>query len=107
MKRINVLGPATEAMLAWSSGRQSFRVPRGAYVALVLVIMLGTLVALAASPAHATTVTGKFQYKDTQYIWDNTKNEWTQMETETVRPIVNAKVEIWRFRPRGIFGIWT
>jgi hypothetical protein len=97
MKRINVLSEATEAMLAWSPGRQSFGVTRGAYIALVLVVMLGALAALTASPAHATTVKGTFQYKD--------KNPATG--TETIRPIAEAKVEIWRFRPRGFFGIWS
>jgi hypothetical protein len=97
MKRIDVLGEATEAVLAWSLGGQYFRVPRGAYVALVLVIMLGALTVLAASPAHATTVKGTFQYKD--------KNLVTGMETD--RPITNAQVEIWRFRSRCFLCPWT
>jgi hypothetical protein len=101
MKRIKVLGEATEATLEWSPGRQSFRVPKGAYVALVLVIMLGALAALAASPAHATTVTGKFQYRD------ENPAATTEADRYTVRPITDAKVEIWRFRPRGFFGIWS
>jgi hypothetical protein len=105
MKRINVLGEATEAAFAWSLGRRSIRLPRGAYVALVLVVMLGTLGALTASPAHATTVKGKFQYEDIQYTWDDTKKEWTQ--TVTDRPIARAKVEIWRFRSRCFLCPWT
>jgi hypothetical protein len=97
MKRINFLGEATEAVLAWFPSRQSFRIPRGAYVALVLVVMLGALAALAAAPAHATTVKGTFQYKD--------KNPVTEVETD--RPIVGAKVEIWRFRSRCFLCPWT
>jgi hypothetical protein len=98
------LSEATEATLAWSPDRQSFRVTRGAYVALVLIIMFGVLAALAAPPAHATTVKGTFKYTDRQYSWDNTSKQWK--ETRTDRPIVGAKVEIWRFRPRFL-GIWT
>jgi hypothetical protein len=97
MKRINAIGAATEAVLPWFSGRQSFWVTRCAHVALVLVVMLSAFVALAASPAHATTVKGTFKYKD--------KNPMTQ--TEVDRPIANAKVEIWRFRSRCFLCPWT
>jgi len=84
--------------MVWSPGHRFYRVPRRAwYAALVLVVMLGALAALAASPAHATTVKGTFHYKDTN----------PTAGTEIDRPIVNAKVEIWRFRPRGFFGIWS
>ena len=40
MKRYRHFGVATGAVLMWSPGHQSSRIPRGAYVALVLVVML-------------------------------------------------------------------
>ena len=68
---------------------------RRACIALLLVV-LGGAALLAASPSHATTVTGTFQYRDTNPV----------NGTTTDRPIVDAKVEIWRFRNRGIFWTW-
>src|SRR5215211_2070368 len=85
-------------LMMWSSGCRFYRVPRRVwYAVLVLVVMLGALAALAASPAHATTVKGTFHYKDTNPDTDEV----------TDRPIINAKVEIWRFRSRCFLCPWT
>jgi hypothetical protein len=82
--------------MMWSLGHRFFQFARCAcYLALVLVV-LGAVAALTASPAQATTVKGTFHYKDT--------NPATGAQTD--RPIVDAKVEIWRFRPRGVFWSW-
>ena len=71
-------------------------VPRRTFFVFVLVV-LGVVALLAASPAHATTVKGTFKYKDTNPV----------NQTETDRPIANAKVEIWRFRSRCFLCPWT
>ena len=97
MNRIDTSVAATGAVLMKPPGRWFPRVARGAYVVLVLIVILGALAVLAASPAHATTVKGTFQYKD--------KDAATQ--TETNRPIANAKVEIWRWRSRCFLCIGT
>ena len=64
MNRIDTSVAATGAVLMKPPGRWFPRVARGAYVVLVLIVILGALAALAASPAHATTVKGTFKYKD-------------------------------------------
>jgi VCBS repeat-containing protein len=69
------------------------RVMMGVFV----LVVLGVVAALAASPAHATEVKGTFHYEDT--------NPGTGEVTD--RPIANAKVEIWRFRSRCFLCLWT
>lgn len=63
----------------------------------IVLVVLCALAALGASPAQATEVTGTFKYKDT--------NPTTGEQTD--RPITGAKVEIWRFRSRCLFCLWT
>src|SRR5688572_3610506 len=48
----------------WYPNRRFFRVPKCTYIVLVLVV-LGAVTALAAAPAHATSVKGTFHYEDT------------------------------------------
>src|SRR5256885_10772678 len=47
--------------------------------------------------AHAETITGRFQYMDF-----NPANGTTRLE-----PIRFCRIEVWSFRPRPPFGIWT
>ena len=84
------------AQQAKSSGGRGRRLSIRALTALLL-IALGGAALLAASPAHATTVSGTFHYRDTN----------PDTGAQVNRPIVNAKVEIWRFRNRIWPGIWA
>jgi Ig-like domain from next to BRCA1 gene len=56
-----------------------------------LAVLLAALLLVASAPARAETITGEFSYRD---FGDN-----------TLRPIFDSKVEIWRFKP-GPLGSW-
>jgi len=69
---------------------------RRSQLALALVV-LGVLALAVPGRGEAATVTATFTYTDT--------NPATGVQTD--RPIVGAKVEIWRFRNRVWPGIWA